>query len=72
MKFEFLPGSNLDFVYKVGCVFGMVAVALLPYAKSGRNEHREYAFHFTTYVHVQRYMSMDATIENRDINQAKI
>ena len=32
---------------KVGCVFWMVAVSILPYTEFGRHDHRERAFHFT-------------------------
>ena len=32
--------------HKVGCVFPMVAVPILPHAEFGRNDHREYALHF--------------------------
>ena len=31
---------------KVGCVFAMVVVSILPHAKFGRNDHREDAPHF--------------------------
>ena len=31
--------------FKVGCVFLMVAVRMLPQAEFGRNDHREYALH---------------------------
>ena len=32
---------------KVGCVFLMVAVPMLPQTEFGRSNHREYALHFT-------------------------
>ena len=34
-------------LYKVGRVFLMVFVPMLPHAEFGRNDHREYALHFT-------------------------
>ena len=33
-------------LYKVGCVFPMIVVSILPRAKLGRNDHREDALHF--------------------------
>ena len=35
---------------KVGCVFAMVVVSILPYAEFGRNDHREDAPHFKRYT----------------------
>ena len=34
---------------KVGCVFLMVSVPMLPHAELGLNDRREYALHFTHY-----------------------
>ena len=31
---------------KVGCVFPMIVVSILPHAEFGPNNHREYASHF--------------------------
>ena len=35
-------------IYKVGCVFPMVIVSILPHAEFGPNDHREDAPHFIT------------------------
>ena len=59
----FIFRKNLDFwthyyrghplETKVGCVFPMVAVSVLPHAEFGPNEHREDAHHFMIYC--QKY-----------------
>ena len=36
---------------KVGCVFPMVVVSILPHAEFGPNDHREDAPHFTLWNH---------------------
>ena len=42
--------SQLNVQYnKVGCVFLMVVVPMLPHAKFGRNDRGEYALHFIAY-----------------------
>ena len=35
------------FSFKVGCVFRMVVVSILPHAEIGPNDYREDALHFT-------------------------
>ena len=35
------PCLKSSILYKVGCVFPMVVVSILPHADFGRNEHRE-------------------------------
>ena len=54
-KKEVLPqksGSkfNISFFFhpnKVGCVFSMIFVSILPHAEFGPNDHQENAYHFT-------------------------
>ena len=43
--FQIIEG--LFHLYKVGCVFPMVIVTILPHAEFGPNDHREKASHFT-------------------------
>ena len=42
---EFIQNKK---VCKVGCVFPMVVVSILPHAKFGPRDHREHAPHFTS------------------------
>ena len=44
-------------ISKVGCVFLMVVVSLLPNAEFGRNDHREDAPHFINFERRYRYFS---------------
>ena len=41
-------------LFKVGCVFPMVVVSILPHAEIGPNDHREDALHFI--VHILGYL----------------
>ena len=43
--------------YKVGCVFLMVIVYMLPHAKIRRNDHREGASHFTKILVLRQMIS---------------
>ena len=45
---------------KVGCVFPMIVVSLLPHADYGRNDHREDAFHFINEIRQK-------SLHNRDL-----
>ena len=40
------------YIFKVGCVFPMVLVSILPHAEFGRNDHRENAPHFIILPHL--------------------
>ena len=42
-------------IIKVGCVFPVVVVSILPYADLGPNYHREDAPHFTIFINVKSY-----------------
>ena len=40
-------GKSLTVLNKVGCVFSMVVVSILPHAEFGPNDHQKDAPHFT-------------------------
>ena len=42
----FVQNGNIVSTTKVGCVYAMVIVSILPHAEFGPNDHREDAFHF--------------------------
>ena len=45
-QFDSSINKKNDAKTKVGCVFPMVIVSILPYAEFGRTDHREDASHF--------------------------
>ena len=56
-KFGFNVYGTIYMRRKVGCVFTMVVVSILPQAELGPNDHREDAPHFSFYSPESSYLN---------------